>query len=418
MLTLIKRLIPRPVFLLIQPIYHYTLSLLGALIYRFPSNSLYVIGVTGTKGKSSTVQIISSILEASGEKVATASTISFSINDESVPNKFKMTMPGRFFLQYFLRGAVRKGSKYAVIEMTSEGVKQFRHKWIALDALVFTNLRPEHIEAHGSFENYRDATLKLRDSISKSNKKERVIVSNIDDEHGSLFLDTEVEKKLPYSLTNTKHGVNEKGVTISLDENTFTSTLRGKFNGHNILAAITLSKHLGIDDNSIQRGLDNVLIPGRVEFINEGQDFDVVVDYAHTTDSLLALYDAFPGRKKICVLGSTGGGRDKWKRPKIGEIVEANCEKVILTDEDPYDENPKEIVEDVISGMKEKPQVIMDRREAIKKGIEIAEKGGIVLITGKGTDPYIMGPRGEKTPWSDAEVAREILHDLGKTDVL
>ncbi|MBL7045929.1 MAG: UDP-N-acetylmuramyl-tripeptide synthetase [Parcubacteria group bacterium] len=413
MIRLIKKLIPAPIFSVLQPVYHYLLSLTGALIYRFPSNSLYVIGITGTKGKSSTAEIVASILRANDEKVAVASTISFSINGDSVPNKFKMTMPGRFFLQYFLRGAVKKGSKYAVVEMTSEGVKQFRHKWIALDALIFTNLEPEHIEAHGSFEKYRDAKLKLRDALSSSKKPNRIIVSNIDDGHGALFLKVNVENKLPYSLTETIHGIDEKGITITFNDYVFRSPLRGAFNAENILAAITLATHLGIDESAIQSGIENIAIPGRVEFVNEGQDFAVVVDYAHTTGSLKALYKTFPNKRKICVLGSTGGGRDKWKRPEIGKVIEEYCDKVILTDEDPYDEDPQEIVNEVIKGMKNKPEIIMDRSEAMKRGFEEAKEGDVVLITGKGTDPYIMGPNGSKTPWSDKEIAQSILREKG-----
>jgi UDP-N-acetylmuramoyl-L-alanyl-D-glutamate--2,6-diaminopimelate ligase len=156
-------------------------------------------------------------------------------------------------------------------------------------------------------------------------------------------------------------------------------------------------------------------IKGRVERIKEGQDFDVVVDYAHTPDSLRALYKAFENHKKICVLGNTGGGRDTWKRDEMAKIAADMCDEIILTNEDPYDDDPQKIVSDMASAIPEaKPIVIMDRREAIAKAISLARSGDSVLITGKGTDPYIMGQNGSKIPWSDAQVVREELRKIKK----
>lgn len=177
----------------------------------------------------------------------------------------------------------------------------------------------------------------------------------------------------------------------------------------NALAAATVAKALEVPTDVIKRGLEKVsVIPGRAETVEAGQDFTVVVDYAHTPESLKALYGAYAGKRRICVLGATGGGRDKWKRPVMGKIAADNCDLVILTNEDPYDEDPRAIVDGLAGGMQNiKPEIIMDRREAIARGIALAQSGDAVLITGKGTDPTIAGPRGTKTPWSDAAVARE-----------
>jgi UDP-N-acetylmuramoyl-L-alanyl-D-glutamate--2,6-diaminopimelate ligase len=154
-------------------------------------------------------------------------------------------------------------------------------------------------------------------------------------------------------------------------------------------------------------------IPGRAENIDVGQDFLAVVDYAHTPDSLQALYDAYSKRhRKIAVLGNTGGGRDAWKRPLMAKIAEDNCAEVILTNEDPYDEDPAVIIAEMKRGMKREPKIIMDRREAIRYALSIAKSGDAVLVTGKGTDPFIMGANGTKTPWSDAEVVKEELTRL------
>ncbi len=153
-LKIVKKLIPRKIFTKFQPTYHYLITFVGAVIYRFPSKKIHVVGVTGTKGKSSTAEFANAILEEAGFKTALSNTIRFKIGNETKPNMYKMSMPGRFFMQKFLRDAVNAGCTHAVIEVTSEGAKQFRNKFIDLDALIFTNIAPEHIESHGSFENY------------------------------------------------------------------------------------------------------------------------------------------------------------------------------------------------------------------------------------------------------------------------
>jgi UDP-N-acetylmuramoyl-L-alanyl-D-glutamate--2,6-diaminopimelate ligase len=189
--------------------------------------------------------------------------------------------------------------------------------------------------------------------------------------------------------------------------------LPGEFSLANALAAASTAYEMGIELDAIARGIENVEhIPGRAEEIREGQAFTVVVDYAHTPDSLQAIYSAYP-RRKICVLGSTGGGRDMWKRPAMGAIAEQTCDTVILTNEDPYDEDPASIVDMIASGMKtKKPEIIMDRRLAIRHALSLARASDAVIITGKGTDPTIQGPRGTSVPWSDAAVAREEIKKL------
>jgi len=197
---------------------------------------------------------------------------------------------------------------------------------------------------------------------------------------------------------------------------TIKSKLSGKFNIYNMLAALTYAKTQNIGPAIIKNALEKFEgIRGRVERIEEGQDFTVIVDYAHTPDSLEKLYEAFQNQKKICVLGNTGGGRDKWKREAMAEIAEKHCSEIILTNEDPYDEDPRQIAEAMANAIKETPaDIIMDRREAINKALSSAGTGDAVLITGKGTDPFIMGPNGAKTPWDDATVTREELKKILK----
>jgi UDP-N-acetylmuramoyl-L-alanyl-D-glutamate--2,6-diaminopimelate ligase len=409
-LRTIEKIIPKKLYKLGQPIYHFILALSSAIFYQFPANKLKIVGVTGTKGKTSTTELVASILKSAGYKVALANSIHFVIGEKDTRNMYKMSMPGRGFMQRFLKNALKENCHWVVLEITSEGAKQFRHKFINLDALIFTNLRPEHIESHGSFEKYKQAKISIGESLK--NKQHSILVVNADDEHGEDFLNKiEASQKVSYKLDSIRPFKTERGIEIRLGKSTIYSKLHGEFNVSNILGAITFAKSIGIDETAIKSGIENVnKVPGRAEKIISSANFDVYVDYAHTPDSLLALYSSFPNQKKICVLGNTGGGRDIWKRPEMAEIADKFCDQIILTNEDPYDENPDKIIKEMSDAILEKtPEIIMDRRKAIYTAINKAstQENSVVLITGKGTDPYIMGPNGTKEPWSDSDVVRE-----------
>ncbi len=417
MIYQIKKLIPRPILNVIRPPYHLCLAYLADIWYRHPSRDLMVIGITGTKGKSTVTELVARVLETEGYRVASLSTIRFKIGDTTERNLYKMTMPGRFFVQRFLRDAVTAGCTHAVIEMTSEGAKQFRHRFIELDALIFTNLTPEHIESHGSFENYKQAKLSIAQKTATSRKRPRFIIANSDDEHGKDFLNFPVEHKLGYSLKDLSlYSLHKDSVSLVFADTTIRVPLIGLFNVYNLLATITLARALGISLATIDKAFRSLPpIAGRVEQFHTPKGaqkpLTVIVDYAHTPDSLEKLYGAFPNVPKICVLGNTGGGRDTWKRPEMGTIAERHAEHIILTNEDPYDEDPQQIINHMLRGIQDstKVTVIMDRRLAIRRALEIAPAGGYVIVSGKGTDPYIMGPHGTKQVWSDAEVVQEEL---------
>ncbi|MBX4198027.1 UDP-N-acetylmuramyl-tripeptide synthetase [Candidatus Parcubacteria bacterium] len=419
----IKKIIPRKIFKRAQPMYHYLLAFLGALIYRFPSRHINVIAITGTKGKSSTTEILNAILEAAGKKTAVAGTIRFKVGDKTWANKYKMTMPGRFFVQKFLRQAVDAQCEYAILEMTSGAVMQFRHKFINFNSLIFLNISPEHIEQHGSFENYLAAKLKLARALEKSSKRPRIIVSNADDKHGARFLGIDVEEKYEFRLKHAEPYMSDRfGLYFIYRGRNIRTHLQGTFNVYNILAALTYASTQGISPEVAQKGLQKLaMIPGRVQKIvlhkdnplASKQDFTVVVDYAHTVDSLEKVYGVFKDSKKICVIGNTGGGRDTWKRPEMAKIADKYCSHIILTNEDPYDEDPQKILNEMLPGITvNRHEIIMDRRHAINRAIRLAKRDDTVLITGKGTDPYIMGPRNTKIPWSDAKVAEEELEKV------
>ncbi|MFH1178249.1 MAG: UDP-N-acetylmuramyl-tripeptide synthetase [bacterium] len=401
----------------------------STLWYGFPAKKMVVIGVTGTKGKSSVTEMLYAILTAAGYETALASTIRFAIGKETRPNLFKMTLPGRGFIQKFLAEALSEKCTHAIIEITSEAALQYRHLGLNLDALVFTNLQKEHIESHGSMEKYFRAKFAIGKSLVHSSKRPRIIIANADDAYGDKFLALPVEKRISFSFVDAKDiEVSEERVSFLYGGVHFVIPQPGNFSVMNALASIKTAETLGVPLSTCAEALKGLSrIGGRAERIDVGQNFLAIVDYAHTPDSLKALYEAFrpirqtsgsiSKRKLICVLGNTGGGRDTWKRPEMGRIADEQCEKVILTNEDPYDEDPEKIVKEMAIGMAREPEIIMDRREAIRAALRAARPGDAVLITGKGTDPFIMSAHGAKIPWDDATVVREELQKFLATGV-
>lgn len=414
-LRTIKKIFPDRVLNLFRPAYHFGMAFVSSLWYRQPSKDITVIGVTGTKGKSTTTELIAHLLEEAGHSVALSNTIRFKIANTERRNKRKMSMPGRFFLQSFFRQAVEADCDYAVVEMTSEGAKQFRHRFIHLDTLVFTNLSPEHLDAHGSFAAYREAKLSIARQLTRSCKSPTRLVVNDDDKHVDHFKKIGADKIIEFNLEDAEPYVSTaRGSKITIADQKINTKLFGEFNIYNMIAAASTVRKHGISEAQIRSGLSSFSgIPGRLEPIDEGQNFGVYVDYAHTPDSLKKVYETFGDHPKVCILGAAGGGRDKWKRKKMAKLAENHCRKIFLTDEDPYDENPKTIVEQMAKAISiPKYEIIMDRRKAIRAALEEAKKDDVVLLTGKGTDPYIMRENGKKEPWDEAQIAREELKKI------
>ncbi|MFH1036721.1 MAG: UDP-N-acetylmuramoyl-L-alanyl-D-glutamate--2,6-diaminopimelate ligase [Patescibacteria group bacterium] len=396
MKSLLKKILPS--FLIEW--YHFGLAFLGVVIYRLPSRNLKIIGVTGTNGKSTTVEFMAKIFEDAGIKAASQSSIRFKIGEKEWPNTYKMTMPGRFFIQKFIRQAKDAGCKYIILEVTSEGIKQFRHKFINFDTAVFTNLSPEHIESHGGFENYRAAKGKLFEATKNSH------IINIDDENTKYFLGFTAKKKYTYGLNQGD---------INTQNTHFGLKLSGNFNVYNALAAICVGISQGITKEICEKAVGKIeTMPGRMEEIISSPK--VVVDYAFTPNALEKVYQTLKpaNGKMICVLGACGGGRDKWKRPVLGKIAAEYCDKIILTNEDPYDENPSKIIEQVAEGTGGKEEKVLDRREAIGHAIKSAEKNDVVIITGKGCEPWLCIQGGKKIPWDDREIAKEEFDKINK----
>ena len=436
MKNLLKKIIPNFIFSL----YHWKMAFLGALFYGFPSRKLIVIGVTGTKGKTTTCNLIAQILQGAELKTGMATTVNFRIGEKEWINEYKQTMLGRFKLQKLLRRMVNEGCKYAVIETSSEGILQHRHRFIDYSIAVFTNLSPEHIERHGSFENYREAKLELFKKVAR--KKNGIGIYNLDDENAEYFLQAPIKNKIGYSI-NLKFKVQSSksqskiqnfiisdielspnGTSFSLMETKFEMPLIGEFNVANAAAAICVAQSQGIEMKKIKEILRSVKpAPGRLEIINEGQPFTVIVDYAHEPASLEAVYKTLKifnlhtsrgegagPRKIIAVLGAQGGGRDKSKRAILGDLAGRYVDYIVITNEDPYDDEPKQIIDDVAAGVRNKEVIkILDRREAIRKALGLAQAGDMVIITGKGGEVWMCVENNKKVPWIESEIVREEL---------
>jgi UDP-N-acetylmuramoyl-L-alanyl-D-glutamate--2,6-diaminopimelate ligase len=418
MKELLKNFLPQFVI----SFYHFILAFLGALIYGFPSKKIILIGVTGTNGKTTTTEMIAEIFEKAGKKIALLNSLRFKIGGKEEINKLRMTMPGRFFIQRFLKKAVKEGCQYAILEVTSEGIKQHRQRFLDFKVAVFTNLSPEHIEAHSSFEKYREAKGKFFQAVKE------IHILNADDESVEYFSKFPAKQKIFFSTNESKIPLLRKSGMLILAENIkesekrlnfevegieFNLNLLGKFNIYNALTAISVALSQGISLKTCQKALEDFKrIPGRMEEVIS-KPFKVIVDYAFTPNALEKVYQTLAQslshsatQSLICVLGACGGGRDKWKRPVLGELAAKYCDEVIVTNEDPYDEDPWQIIEQVASGTKGKAKKILDRREAIKSALKLAKEGDIVVITGKGCEPSIV-IKGKKIPWDDRKVVRE-----------
>ncbi len=388
--------------------YHLLFAILGTIIYRAPSRQIKVIGITGTKGKTTALELLNSIFEAAGEKTALLSSVRVKLGEKSKRNLTENSMPGRMYIQRFLRRAVSAGCSYAFVEATSQGAIFYRHVLISWAAAGLTNIHPEHIEAHGSYEKYREAKLQF---LAYAGGENAPIFLNGEEKEKEFF---ERELKGNRLVIYSTEGLGEMPASSR-------EYLPGYFSRQNVALAIAIAKEFGVSEEKIWEGISNFKgASGRVDIVQR-KPFKVVVDYAHTPESLEAIYGALKeelggGGRLICLLGAAGGGRDKWKRPLMGKMAAKYCDQIILTNEDPYDEDPREIISEIKKGITgggasgDKVLEIVDRREAIKKAIEIAKPGDIIISTGKGSESWIHIRKAGKIPWNEKEIFEE---DLG-----
>jgi UDP-N-acetylmuramoyl-L-alanyl-D-glutamate--2,6-diaminopimelate ligase len=451
-----KNIIPQAV----KNIYHLFRAILANVWYEFPSRKLKVIGVTGTNGKTTTVQMIAKILEEANHKIAVASTINFKLAGKEWVNKSKFTTLSSWALQKFLREAATAECEYAVLEISSHSLDQNRVWGTCLDVAVVTNVTREHLDYHETMEEYAKVKEKLFSGWGGCGKLgELVSVVNLAMDFAENFLKYEMGEKFGYILgtQNAKRKTqndNSEVKTIIAEEIElwenyskfkiqnlkFTLNLPGEFNIENALAATCVGLSQNIPLEKISAALAKIKgVPGRMEKIENSRGLNIIVDYAVTPDSLKKLYNYLnrikkKGSKIISVFGSCGE-RDRGKRPIMGEIVAKYADYCIVTNEDPYWEDPARIINEVFSGVVGKKvqgaipnfqfsisnsQIskiktegenafrILDRREAIKTALQIAKPGDIVVVTGKGAEE-IMAVGDERISWNDPEIIREVL---------
>ena len=422
MLRAFKKMIPAAWLL---P-YHAVLSWLAAIIYGHPSEKLIVIGVTGTNGKTTTAYLTTKILESSGLPAGCITTALLKIGKREWLNDLKMTMPGRFQLQKLLRQMVRAGCRYAVVETSSQGIVQHRHSGINYDVAIFTNLTPEHIEAHGGFENYKQAKIQLFRHTARGRRKTiegeripKIAILNGGDKHARDFAVAGFDQVHFYGQVKELKSEAWRS-SFNYQGRKFALNLPGRFNVENALAAITAAECLGLDLDQASRALAGIQqVPGRFEKIEQGQPWTVIVDYAPEPKSLASLYQALkliPHKRLIHVLGSCGGGRDVARRPILGRLAGQTADLVVVTNEDPYDDDPEVIMEQVAAGARQvgKEQgkslwVVKDRYQAILKAMQMAKAVDLVLLTGKGSEQAICVAHGKKIPWDERAAARRAI---------
>ncbi|MDH4358449.1 MAG: UDP-N-acetylmuramoyl-L-alanyl-D-glutamate--2,6-diaminopimelate ligase [Candidatus Berkelbacteria bacterium] len=408
-------------------------KLRGALafyLYGMPSRRMRIIGVTGTNGKTTTCHLIAKILEEADQKVGMATTTTFKVDTKEWKNTTNMTSISPFGLQRLLRKMVNTGCNYAVVETTSHAISQYRNWGIKYYVAVLTNITHDHLDYHGSFDGY----VETKARIFKT--KPRVTVINLDDPSAEKFVHFPCGQILTYSQTK-RADVTARKILPSPDgsiftlvlptvQNTISLKLPGGFNISNALAAAAACYGLGIGADVIKRGLEKLSqVPGRMEMVKTGQGFTVIVDYAHTPDALEKVYStlrqATRGRM-IAVLGACGD-RDKTKRPIMGAIAGHFSDIVVVTDEEPYAENPDEIIEQVAKGVpkgtKKRSMVlgenffkVSDRRQGIRKALELAQRNDVVVVTGMGAQEFRVVGKSHLL-WNDRKVIEEELSKLG-----
>ncbi len=420
--------------------FHWLEAWAGAVRFGFPSRQLIVVGVTGTNGKSTTVNYIAKVLGQAG-KVGFVSTANVYDGEREWINAWKLTTPGRFHLQRTMRKMVANGCRYAVLEISSEGLIQYRHSGINFDVAVFTNLTPEHIERHGGFENYKKAKgmlfrhlTQMPRKILGGKKQPKVIVANVDDQHAGYFMGFPADNRigfgvnsvgarcaspLPMDLIASDVSIQPWSSSFTADGQRFQVNMGGQFNVYNALAAVAVGRALGVGLEACAVGVAELKsMPGRMERIEAGQSFTAMVDYAPEPESMKQLQEAIgriPHGKVIHVFGSCGGGRDASRRPILGKMVAGYADVAIVTTEDPYDEDPQQIIDQVVAGtVGGRAEVVVepDRRLAIRRAVALAQAGDLVVVTGKASEQYICWENGRKQPWDDRAVLHEELGRL------
>ncbi len=443
MKKMIKRLVPAQLFKKIEPLGHLIESVIYQTRAGFPARSMKVIGVTGTDGKTTTSTLITQMLRNSGKKVAMMTTISVDYGDGQGPqdNPSRLTTFGAKKLTSSLTKMKNEGVEWLVLEVTSHALAQYRVWGVPFDFVVMTNVGHEHLDYHGTFDNYRDAKRRLFKLANKNKGGQRIGIINAEDPSAELFA-SDVANPMFYGTKQadvraekiklTPAGSRYVAKTLG-DEYRIDCHLPGSFNVYNSLAAVSAGIAIGLRKQEIEKGIDSLHeVEGRMTKVDVGQDFAVIVDYAHTPESfekILAEVRPLSDKRLICVFGSAGR-RDEAKRARQGEIAGKWCDVVIATEEDDRDIDGELILGQIAEGAEKSGKVmgkdlfkIHDREEAVKTAISMAKIGDLVMLLGKGHEKSILynGPQAEELrhlPQDDGDERRVLKRSYDEVKVV
>ena len=422
-----RKVLPKSALVGLEKSYRKSRAKIISARFGNPARDLRIIAVTGTNGKTTTVNFLNEILKEAGYRTAMFSTANIEIAGEQTVNDTNSTTATVARLQKFFRDAKKADVEFALIEATSHALDQYKFEGVPIEMAIMTNLTQDHLDYHKTMENYAAAKAKLFEM------NPNFVVLNADDEWFDYFNNFATEsQKITYGEGESadvkieKFKLYKKGseANLRIDNNVkleIATNLPGEFNIYNMTAAAAGAYLLGISLKDIQEGIANLEgVSGRFEYATPGLPFDTIVDYAHTPDALEKLLKSakeISKNRTILVFGACGD-RDREKRPIMGKIAQDLADRIIITDEENYTEDATQIREEIISGISKKNdklpaniQEIPDRKEAIRKALQIAGKGDIVLITGLGHEVYRVID-GEKTPWNDTQIVREIAQEI------
>ncbi len=422
---LLKKIIPRGLLKSILPLFHTSQSVFYNILFWFPARKMQVIGVTGTNGKTTTVSYIASILEASGAKVGVATTSYSQIGDKRYHNKENRTVSDPLKVFWLLRRMRWARVDWVVLEVTSHSLDQNRLWGVPFRCAVMTNLTQDHLDYHKTMDNYASAKAKLFEGPDVE-----FAVLNADDEWFDFYNEIPNKHKMSYGtdksadsyIRDAKLTPKGSSFTVTLDHTVnlkFSTSLVGKFNVYNATAAITACYMLYIDKSAIVKGINNMTtVPGRMEVINLNAPYNLIIDFAHTPDGLEKVLESLSNMTKerlILVFGGTGN-RDK-ERSIMGEIAAKYADRIILTDDEPYEKDPAKLRKDVMKGIEKgngagKTTEVAGRKNGIKKALDIAKKDDTVVLTGMG-DYDFMKVGDEYLPWNDKKATLELLAEKG-----
>jgi UDP-N-acetylmuramoyl-L-alanyl-D-glutamate--2,6-diaminopimelate ligase len=385
--------------------------------FNFPSKSLFMVGVTGTNGKTTISYLIKHLFESGKKKSGLLGTIEYILGNNELPSS--LTTPDNLLIQKYLREMISSGCTHAVLEVSSHGMEQNRLKNIDFDIAIFSNLSQDHLDYHDNLENYSDAKKKLFDSLAPSG----VAVVNIDDEWSAKMIETTKAKIITYGIKNKQADFFAKNIKFSLDGVEFdliykdikekiTSPLIGRFNVYNILAAVAAANAAEIPLDQIIKYLSSFQSArGRLERVKTDRNFYLFVDFAHTPDALKNVLQTLKEIKhhKIITVFGCGGDRDKGKRPLMGKICSQFSDLSVITSDNPRSEEPGKIISEIEKGFIKKNYFIEeDRSKAIEKALSLAEEKDIVLVAGKGHETTQIFAN-KTLLFNDREIAKKIL---------